>query len=159
MNKSAYRWLVIVSFAFPTLCLIADATIFSNLIPPDLKTAMDRHIVEEAASPTWSTFASLAGAVAVALALPFLLYGQLRFRSWAPKLAIWVSVVSYGLMPFYGPAVYSGITSTAFSLGSMLWGMVVLLPYASPEVRSYFWPGSAQPFSAMKTAGHEVGHG
>lgn len=140
MSKFAYRWLVIVSFALPTLCLIADATIFAHLIPPDLKAAMDRHIVQETSSPSWAMLAPFVGAIAVLLAVPFQIYGLLRFRPWAPKFGIWLSAVSYSLMPFYGASVYSGLTSTALSLGSMLWGIVVVLPYVSPQVRRHFWP-------------------
>lgn len=159
MSKSAYRWLVILSFGIPTLSMIGDFTFFAHLMPQGLKEAMDRHIAQEMEAPSWGTLASYAVAIAIMLALPFQLYGLLRFRSWAPKLAIGLSVVSYALMPFFGAAIYSGPTFTAMSLGSALWGMVVLLPYTSPEVRNYFWPGRAQPLRGMKTAGYEVGNG
>lgn len=159
MTKFAFRWLVILSFGIPTLSMIGDFTVLAHLMPQELKEAMDRHIAQEMVAPSWGAVASYAGALAVILALPFQVYGLLRFRSWAPKLAIGLSVASYALMPFYGPAVYSGLTATAMSLGSALWGMVVLLPYVSPEVGRYFWPGRAQPLSDMRTAGYEVGNG
>lgn len=152
MSKSAFRWLVIVSFAIPTLCLIADATIFAHLIPSDLKAAMDRHIVQETSSASWAMLALFAGAIVVLLAVPFLIFGLLRFRPWAPKFAIWLSVASYALMPFFGASVYSGLTSTALSLGSMLWGIVVVLPYVSPQVRSHFWPDRHTTDSPSATA-------
>lgn len=155
MSKSAYRWLTIASFAIPALCLIADATIFAHLIPPDFKAAMDRQMEQELTSPSGLQLTSIAGTIAVLLALPFQIYGLLRFRPWAPRFAIWLSVACYILMPFYGASVYSGISSTALSLGSMLWGMVVLLPYVSPEVRSYFWPGRG----SAHAAGHKVPNG
>jgi hypothetical protein len=36
--------LVIVSFVFPTLCAIDDATFFSHLIPPEIQAALDQHV-------------------------------------------------------------------------------------------------------------------
>ncbi|MDH4417694.1 MAG: hypothetical protein QE485_10750 [Acidovorax sp.] len=145
MSKSAYRWLVILSFGIPTLSMIGDFTFFAHLMPQGLKDAMDRHIAQEMANPSWVELASYAVTVAIMLALPFQVYGLLRFRSWALKLAIGLSVVSYALMPFFGAAVYSGPTVTAMSLGSVLWGMILLLPYVSPEVRSYFGLAAPNP--------------
>ncbi|RYF51361.1 MAG: hypothetical protein EOO27_30095 [Comamonadaceae bacterium] len=159
MSKVAFRWLVVATFAIPAFFLIADFTFLAHLMPPDLKAAMDRQVAEEAANPSTVSIALFAAALAVVLALPFQIYGLLRFRAWAPKFGIWLSVASYGLMPFYGAALYSGITATTMSLGSALWGIVVVLPYVSPQVRSYFWPGCAEPLSDMKTAGYEVGNG
>ena len=158
MSRTTFRWLVVASFAIPILCMVADATVFAHLVPTELKDAMARQTAEELNNLSWGVVASMVGTLAVLLGVPFLIYGQLRFRPWAPKFAIWLSVASYVLMPFFGATVYSGLGSTALSLGSMLWGMVVLLPYASTEVRDYFWPAQQVSKGHRLSSRHEAGN-
>ena len=97
--------------------------------------------------------------IALLVALVVNVYGLMRFRPWAPKVSIWTSVVCYLLLPFMDVAVQSGITSAAISLGSMLWGIVVVLPYASSVVRNHFWPGSHSDSMDKKLAGYELSNG
>lgn len=159
MSKVAFRWLIVLSFGLPILSIVADYTFLAHLIPQELKAAMDHQFDQEMGDPSWVTLIASASGIALLLALPFQVYGLLRFRSWAPKFAIWLSVASYATMPFLGATVYSGLTATAISLSSALWGIIIFLPYMSPEVRSYFWPGRSQPLSGMKTEGYERGNG
>lgn len=159
MSKSAYRWLVIVSFVVPALCMIGDATIFAHLIPPEIRIAMDRHIEHQISDESTGTLVFALFSAAVLVALPINMYGLLRFKPWAPKFTIWLSVVSYVLITFMGVTIYSGLTAAAMSLGSMLWGIVVVLPYASPHVKSHFWPSQHSHNTDRAPAGHEVSNG
>ncbi len=159
MSKSAYRWLVVVSCVIPALSMLGDATVFSHLIPPEIKEAVGRHAAQQIEDAGWGTLALAAAGIALLLAVPVLLYGLFRFKAWAPKFSIWFCVLAYVFVPFAGVSVQSGITYSAVALGSMLWGMVVVLPYVSPEVRAHFWPGDAASRANTQPTGHEVGNG
>ena len=95
------------------------------------------------------------GLIAVLVAFAVNVYGLMRFKPWAPKFSVWISVACYVVLPFMGVTVMSGITYAAMSLGSALWGIVVVLPFVSPAVRQHFWPGS----HSLRAAGHEVANG
>lgn len=140
MSKSAFRWLIVISYVVPSVFAIGDLTFLSHLIPSEFKQA--QAIYDAAELEKVSTETVLIGmlCLAVLAAVPFQLYGLLRFRQWAPRFAVWFSVACYVLAPFTGVIVQSGINFAAMSLGSMLWGVVVVLPYVSPRVRRHFWP-------------------
>lgn len=155
MSKSAFRWLVIVSFVFPTLCAIGDATFFSHLIPPEIQAALDQHTEQQVSEASWGILAFSMGLITLLVAFAVNVYGLMRFKQWAPKFSIWISVACYVVLPFMGVTVMSGITYAAMSLGSALWGIVVVLPLVSPAVRQHFWPAS----HSLLAAGHEVANG
>lgn len=159
MSKSAYRWLVIVSFVVPALFMIGDATIFAHLIPPEIRGIIERRIEQQSADGSWGTLVFALFFTAVLVALPVNMYGLLRFKPWAPKFSIWFSVLSYVLVPFMGVSVHSGLSAAAMALGSMLWGIVVVLPYASPQVRSHFWPSQHSHNADTAPTSHEVSNG
>ena len=140
MSKSAFRWLIVVSYVLPTVFAIGDLTFLSHLIPSEFKEAQAIYDAAELEGDSTGTLLIGVLCIAALAAVPFQLYGLLRFRQWGPRFAVWFSVACYVLVPFTGVTVQSGINFAAMSLGSMLWGIVVVLPYVSPQVRRYFWP-------------------
>ncbi|RYH28667.1 MAG: hypothetical protein EON54_23170 [Alcaligenaceae bacterium] len=140
MSKSAFRWLIVVSYVIPTVFAIGDLTFLSHLIPPEFKEAQAIYDAAQLEGDTTSTVLIGVLCIAAIAAVPFQLYGLLRFKQWGPRFAVWFSVACYMLIPFIGVTVQSGINFAAMSLGSMLWGIVVVLPYVSPQVRGYFCP-------------------
>jgi len=58
--------------------------------------------------------------------------GLYLFRSWAPRLAIITTALAMPITILIGPMAVSGWTTTLNELSSMLWGVVLILPYLSP---------------------------
>ncbi|WP_232096820.1 MULTISPECIES: hypothetical protein [Comamonas] len=81
-------------------------------------------------------------------------YGQLRFRSWAPSLAVSSTLAGLLVSCFTGPVLQSGLGSAAADAGTLLSGLALVLPYANAEVRALFWPQAAA--ATVDTAGLQV---
>ena len=139
MKKSTYRAIVLASSAIPLAGLCLDS--FCPLIPASLKSVHDS-MVQFGGIKRYPPGVLLAMAVVVVTTLASF-YGQLRFRSWAPSLAVSSTLAGLLLSCFTGPILQSGVGDAAAGAGAMLSGMVLILPYASAEVRALFWPQTA----------------
>ena len=140
MSKSAFRWLIVVSYVIPTVFAIGDLTFLSHLIPPEFKQAQAIYDTAQLEGDTTSTFLIGVLCIAAIAAVPFQLYGLLRFRQWGPRFAVWFSVACYMLIPFIGVTVQSGINFAAMSLGSMLWALWLCCPMCRPRCEGIFGP-------------------
>ncbi|WP_427771035.1 hypothetical protein [Comamonas thiooxydans] len=152
MKKSTYRAIVLASSAIPLAGLCLDA--FFPLIPASLKSVHDS-MVQFGGIKRYPPGVWLAMAVVVVTTLASF-YGQLRFRSWAPSLAVSSTLAGLLLSCFTGPILQSGVGDAAAGAGAMLSvsGMALILPYASAEVRALFWPQAAA--ATVDTAGLQV---
>ena len=139
MKKSTYRAIVLASMLIPVAGLCLDS--FSPLIPASLKSVYDS-MVQFGGIKSYPPGVWLAMAVVVVTTLASF-YGQLRFRSWAPNLAVSSTLAGLLLSCFTGPILQSGVGDAAAGAGGMLSGMALILPYASAEVRALFWPQAA----------------
>ena len=150
MKKSTYRAIVLASSAIPLAGLCLDA--FFPLIPASLKSVHDS-MVQFGGIKSYPPGVWLAMAVVVMTTLASF-YGQLRFRSWAPSLAVSSTLAGLLLSCFTGPILQSGVGDAAAGAGAMLSGVALILPYASAEVRALFWPQTAA--ATVDTAGLQV---
>ena len=150
MKKSAYRAIVLASSAIPLAGLCLDA--FFPLIPASLKSVHDS-MVQFGGIKRYPPGVLLAMAVVVVTTLASF-YGQLRFRSWAPSLAVSSTLAALLVSCFTGPVLQSGLGSAAADAGTLLSGLALVLPYANAEVRALFWPQAAA--ATVDTAGLQV---
>ncbi|KGH07405.1 hypothetical protein [Comamonas thiooxydans] len=150
MKKSAYRAIVLASMLIPVTGLCLDS--FFPLIPASLKSVHDS-MVQFGGIKRYPPGVWLAMAVVVVTTLASF-YGQLRFRSWAPSLAVSSTLAGLLVSCFTGPVLQSGLGSAAADAGGMLSGIALILPYASAEVRALFWPQAAA--ATVDTAGHQA---
>ncbi len=132
------------------LCLDA----FFPLIPASLKSVHDS-MVQFGGIKRYPPGVWLAMAMAVVVVTTLAsFYGQLRFRSWAPSLAVSSTLAGLLVSCFTGPVLQSGLGSAAADAGGMLSGIALILPYASAEVRALFWPQTAA--ATVDAAGHQA---
>lgn len=150
MKKSTYRAIVLASVLIPVAGLCLDS--FCPLIPASLKSVYDS-MAQFGGIKSYPPGVWLAMAVVVVTTLASF-YGQLRFRSWAPSLAVSSTLAGLLLSCFTGPILQSGVGDAAAGAGAMLSGMALILPYASAEVRALFWPQTAA--ATVDTAGLQV---
>lgn len=136
MKKSTYRAIVLASMAIPVAGLCLDS--YFPLIPASLKSVHDS-VVQFGGIKSYPPGVWLAMTVVTVTTLASF-YGQLRFRSWAPSLAVSSTLASLLVSCFTGPVLQSGLGSAAAGAGGMLGGMALILPYASAEVHALFWP-------------------
>ncbi|QOQ81218.1 hypothetical protein INP81_17955 [Comamonas thiooxydans] len=150
MKKSTYRAIVLASSAIPLAGLCLDS--FCPLIPASLKSVHDS-MVQFGGIKRYPPGVLLAMAVVVVTTLASF-YGQLRFRSWAPSLAVSSTLAGLLVSCFTGPVLQSGLGSAAADAGTLLSGLALVLPYANAEVRALFWPQAAA--ATVDTAGLQV---
>lgn len=138
MSKTKYRWLVIVAFSLPFIGWVVDL-LFPSLIPIVYRDAMDESYSDTTLTILLMQFVLLA--VVIIFCIVYL-YGLLRFRPWAPKFAIWSYFLTMAIVPFalIAPLVTSNVSFVVEQIGALLWGIVLVLPYLSPEIKAAFWP-------------------
>lgn len=137
MNKTTYRVLCAASFLIPTLGIIADFSL--DPLPAELTGLYDKYRLNWPLTAK-EIAASVAG-VLYLIAEVAALYGMLRFRQWAPKFSIWVTVAGTVIVCFLGPVLMSAFSYSTGSLGSTLFGAALAMAFYSPEVREMFRPG------------------
>jgi hypothetical protein len=128
MTTSHYRALII-AFVFFGLLGGALDLIFPALIPAEFRQLQEAH---DNALSTMNIllFAGL-GLVGGVCALVST-YGLFRFRPWAPRLAIWGTILALACWPFAGAYAQSGLAIATSFLASYLWGAIVVLAYVGP---------------------------
>ncbi|MFS4552950.1 hypothetical protein [Comamonas resistens] len=136
MTKSNYQALVIASLCIPIAGVIAESVF--HLIPEELADAYVGLFLDSSIG-VWEVFLGLVAVVVSVLGL-VAFYGLLRLRSWAPRFAIGVSMLSWLAVCFLGPQLLSGLGSATLTLGCALYGAAMVLPFYAPEVRVLFWP-------------------
>ncbi|WP_182283842.1 hypothetical protein [Comamonas testosteroni] len=150
MTKSTYRAIVLASMLIPVAGLCLDS--FYPLIPASLKSVYDSMAqfggIKSHPPGVWLAMA----VVTVTMLVSF--YGQLRFRNWAPSLAVSSTLACLLVSCFTGPVLQSGLGSAVASVGTLLSGMALILPYACADVRALFWPQAAA--ATVDTAGHQA---
>lgn len=136
MGKSTYRALVMASLGIPILGILAEYGF--DLVPQELADLSQSLLMQSEVGLTDWIFL-LAFSVVLVLGL-ISFYGLLRFRAWAPRFTLWSSVATWVVVCFSPPIVLSGLGYSTSTLGCVLFGAVIALPYYSPEVRELFWP-------------------
>lgn len=128
MTTNRYRALII-AFVFFGLLGGALDMLFPSLIPTEFRHLQDAH---DNALPTMNVllFAGL-GLVGGICALVST-YGLFRFRPWAPRVALWGTVLALACWPFAGVCAQSGLAIATSFLASYLWGAIVVLAYVGP---------------------------
>lgn len=59
-------------------------------------------------------------------------YGLYRLRPWAPKWALWSTILSFPLVIFGDTVIQSGFASVALYVASYCWGAVLTLVFLPP---------------------------
>lgn len=107
--------------------------VFDTVVPSALPDAFSQAQEAYDASQT-TTYLLLTGFGALVLFIVGVasFVGLYLFRSWAPRLAIIATALAMPITILIGPMAVSGWTTTLNELSSMLWGVVLILPYLSP---------------------------
>lgn len=140
MGKSTYRAWVIASLVIPVLGMLAEYGF--DLVPQELTDLSQSLVMQSEMVATDWIFLLLLAVLGVIALVSF--YGLLRFRAWAPRLTLWSSAATWGLICFSPPVVLSGLTNATSALGFALFGAVLALPYYAPDVREMFWPSKLE---------------
>lgn len=71
-------------------------------------------------------------------------YGAFRFRRWAPWLSLALACTNLGVIIAYGASMMLPAPAQALqTLAHYVWGVLMALPFISPDVREMFWPRQA----------------
>ena len=111
---------------------------FDFLVPSALPEVLTRALEAYDALPGRdnAVFLVLAEAVCLVVSLAAVV-GLYLFRSWAPRLAVISTPLLMLVTVLKGPVVVSGWGMALADLSSILWGIVVVLPYLSPLKESF----------------------
>lgn len=133
MTPRTYRALLLASLAFGIL-----GALFDTVVPSALPDAFSQAQEAYDASQT-TTYLLLTGFGALILFIVGVasFVGLYLLRSWAPRLAIIATALAAPITILIGPMAVSGWTTTLNELSSMVWGVVLILPYLSP-LREHF---------------------
>lgn len=139
MQKSTYRALVLASVAIPIAGIIAEQAF--NLVPIGLVEAHNKYMSsgEPGMGDIGLVLFTISGLIFGLTAF----YGMLRFRKWAPKFNVAITVIGMIAMCFTGPVLMSSLNYSMVSIGSFLYGAVLFMAFYVPEVRAMFWPDKA----------------
>jgi len=118
---------------------------FPQLIPQQLHDAHDALAAEEVEE--YVPFYVGIGAAGVLLVLGGLAaaVGLWLFRTWAPVLAVCMTVLAYAIYPFLGHTLTSALASALEELSATLWGVVLALAYFSPLKQRFSRTEDRQP--------------
>jgi len=122
--------LLIASLAIGIMGAVFDAVIPSAL-PDVFSQAQETYDASQTQTITFLLLKGL-GALVIFIISTASFVGLYLFRSWAPRLAIIGTTFAIPISILVGPMVASGWATTLNALSSMLWGIVVILPYLSP---------------------------
>jgi hypothetical protein len=128
MTPRQFRLLLIASIVLGIAGGSVDF-ICPTLVPAELYDAQDNYDAAMSAWHMWSIRAFVL--VGVILLIPSY-YGLYRFCPWAPRLAIWMSVIDIILCTLSDVWMQSGIASALSTIASYLWGAVLVLCYVPP---------------------------
>ena len=111
---------------------------FDFLVPSALPEVLTRALEAYDALPGRDNAVFLVSAAAVCLVVSLAaVVGLYLFRSWAPRLAVISTPLLMLVTVLKGPVVVSGWGMALADLSSILWGIVVVLPYLSPLKESF----------------------
>lgn len=69
------------------------------------------------------------------------LVGLFLFKAWSRTLSIYVTLIGYVLVAFFGPTLSSALEDALWGISDLLWGAALALAYFSP-IASRFEPTS-----------------
>lgn len=139
MSKSRYRILVLASFLLPIFGLLTEWRF--KLLPIELAEVYDRYMFAGEISAQ-KIFLFWIGVLVLSVHLGAM-YGLLQFRSWAPKVSLWICLGELFLICLLGPVLQSGFGFAMSALGDGISGWVLSMAFYSPEVRGMFRPVEA----------------
>ena len=130
MTTSQFRSLLIASLVLGLAAGLVD-TIFPSAVPEALfqaHAAYDASLSAPTPMLIFSMLVALIGVVGYIAAF----IGLFTFRPWAPRVAIFTTVLLILVSPGIGASVSSGWASALTELSSTLWGVVLAVVYFSP---------------------------
>jgi hypothetical protein len=135
MNTSNYRLLIIASFTFLGLGMLADS-LGSSALPTELQVYLRDSRLQPTGPVVAAGFVYLVSVVVSAV-------GLYRFRPWARPMALALTLVTFVIEPTIGPKVQSGWAGALLDLEVFSWGMVLALSYWSPLATQFRSHGPA----------------
>jgi hypothetical protein len=128
MTPAIYRALLLASLAFGI-----SSVLFDVLVPSALPEVFTHAQEAYDALPERDDSVLLVLIEIVCLVVSTAaVVGLYLFRSWAPRLAVISTPLVMLVTVLMGPVVVSGWGMMLADLSSILWGIVVVLPYLSP---------------------------
>lgn len=128
MTKNQFRILIVSSLL---VAILAEA--FEVFWPDPVLVGVNEIILEyEEIAEGWggTVLVALISIGAVLAVASFV--GMLMFRPWSRPTYLISLVLAFGLSPFLGATVYSGISQTLFDLSTVISGAILALIYYSP---------------------------
>ena len=148
---STFRFLIVVSLALELCAAFVDA-VFPGLVPEPLRLAQDA-----VASPDFRTQDILL----IVIGLPIFVVGLVsaiglyRFRKWAPRLALYVTIAGVAIYPLLDAQVMSAWSMLLTETSGLLWGMVLAMAFLPPLADRFHGlhaNNSMQPTVRQRTA-------
>lgn len=113
--------------------------VLPSLIPEALSSAV---VASEPETSSLQLAAIILGGLVLLFFWLLACYGLYSFRSWAPRLALGVSVISLAVYPLLGVSVVSGWAMVFADMANTAWGAVLALAYLSPLKEAFVtWEG------------------
>jgi len=135
MNTRTYRLLIVLSFAFLGLSVLAHA-LGSGRLPTELQVYLSQSQRPTTGVGMVASLIYLGGVVVSAV-------GLYCFKSWARPMAVTLTLGTFVVEPLLGPRVLSGLAGALLDLEILSWGMVLALSYWSPLAGQFRAHGSA----------------
>lgn len=147
MSSFHFRCLLIVCLLFGLAAGLFD-TFFPSTIPEALLLAQaSEEGRSSSAMQTYVVLVALVGLVGYLTAI----IGLYTFRSWAPRVAVFITSFLIFLSPAIGASVSSGWASALSELSATLWGVVLASVYFSPLRERFVDKGSQRPVGSHDT--------
>lgn len=123
-----FRACIVSSILLQALASLVDV-LFPALVPEAL-----RHAQEAVTSGDLRVQDYVLIAVGVPMVITFLAAaaGLYRFHSWAPRVALYVTLASFLIYPLVDAEVFSFASSLMSDLSMLLWGIVLAMAFLPP---------------------------
>lgn len=127
-TPSAFRLFIVTSLVFAFLASFIDA-IFPSLLPEPFRQAQDALASSELGTQD---------ILLIVIGLPILVVGLVsaiglyRFRPWAPRLALFVTIATVALYPFLDAQAVSAWSLLLSETSMLLWGVVLAMAFLPP---------------------------
>ena len=128
MTQSHYRSLVTVTLALGLASALVDFLFPSLLTDELLRAKISLNQQWTGASAVAFMLLSLTSSIVMTSAM----YGLWSFKTWAPRLALFATVLPLIVVMQYGGLVQSGVAYSLHIASGLTWGASLLIPFLSP---------------------------